>query len=604
MEELESRKEELLKKIKDAEAEKEMGALIDDQAMIDQAEEKISQYQEVLKEIEDALKDYQEKQAMEAKKEELRGEIASKYNEQYDYYRIITMSEEEAKEQMKNLPNPALDEINGLKQELQAKSEEFNATAEKIIKIEEEIANIKQEFLQTHDMSLFERAKELQAEKQALLPKRDELSIALEEINTKIENVEIQQPTVEEFKQAELNKLEGNYREVDGPTNKFISERQAEGKTISEITSELNSKFEENEQSKKLDDYMNSASFKAHRSVINKLSGRNGHIMQFNEYTAIWDADMVQPIIESINDILSNPNVDNTVKGYANSLMQPLNNLKNLYEQYNSLSSQRNHMFNTSDDHTLFWSKEYRAISDETDRIEEQIVRLNKEVNGYIQIICVAAVGKINEGYKNATGHDYATFPTIQEHVTLLNELDRNRKEYEEAKKNRPWDQYNWSGTKEEAENKKYREDRYQEAEAKMESTRDRRDKIFDDLDKNVTYMIWAINGYGYDRDGKSNRREISSDVADIANELDGITESTPGKYTEADIEKYIAEIEYVKEASEKAKEDSSKEKEKLTAPVRTEEPTLEDKDRKELDAMMSEAHQINSMQNTTGSVK
>lgn len=83
------------------------------------------------------------------------------------------------------------------------------------------------------------------------------------------------------------------------------------------------------------------------------------------------------------------------------------------------------------------------------------------------------------------------------------------------------------------------------------------------------------------------------------------VTDSQPGHYTLEDLEKYEVSLKFFDKEFQRAANDSNQVRKVIVEEqAKAAQPTLEDKDRKELAAMMADVQQVNPQQNTTGSVK
>ena len=173
MEQLLEQRKQLVKQISDAEGEKRMGELTDDQEMVKESQKNINSLNIVLNQIDAKIAELQkEEEARQAqvKMEDIFKEQAkNKYPEQYNFFRIVSMSEEE----IEALGNSDIsdqaqkrEDIEKEKEQLEKRSEELNIKLEEINKT---IEMLKNNYKQTHNNTIFEEVTNLANQKKNIV---------------------------------------------------------------------------------------------------------------------------------------------------------------------------------------------------------------------------------------------------------------------------------------------------------------------------------------------------------------------------------------------------------------------------------------------------
>lgn len=262
LQELNNHMQELLdsqKKINEAivkcDEEIEFGTVAEDDEMVKEASDKKSEYQQNLRTIEEKIQEVQNHISTlqahienvakrETREAEVFKELSEKYPAQYDRYRIMAMSDEEAQAAIANIPDKSEELKNSLEQEQSELKEKNEATNSRLEQIEIELNQIKEEFKQTHDMSLKDKLMMLMEEKKNLIATKEQQDARMAEVSNQLENITPQKMTVEEYKKSQIKEIEGKYlfnRSKDY-MNLFLENQEKLGKKPEQIVAELNEK--------------------------------------------------------------------------------------------------------------------------------------------------------------------------------------------------------------------------------------------------------------------------------------------------------------------------------------------------------------------------
>ena len=269
--------------IKKCDEEIEFGAIAEDEQMIKDAEAKKAENEQSLKKVEEQIEMLQKiidnMSKREEREAEIINELSEKYPAQYDMYRIMTMSDEEAQAAIANMPEQSQELTNSLGQEKAELSQKLESTNSRLQQIESEINQIKAEFMETHDMSLKDKLMNTMNEKKELEASKTQQEAKFAEISNQPEVNIPQKMTVEEYKNNKKKELAGKYiiNKSRDHMNSFIENQENLGYTPEQIVAKLNEETKIiSEQRYALWQTAEDQRYKDARDIISAVTRTNG----------------------------------------------------------------------------------------------------------------------------------------------------------------------------------------------------------------------------------------------------------------------------------------------------------------------------------------
>jgi len=314
MEELQRKKEELNKRIVDLQSEIEMGTILGDQEMIDTANNNIREINQLISEVDQQIE-------LVSKKEEVKKALFEKYPEQYEYSRIITMSDEELREHMKEQLAVNASQRENVEKELEQVNVRLEELNVKLSEVNNRITAIKEEFKNTHNPELLTEAKEKVAEQARISQDIEQVNSQISSKTAELNSFGPNEMTPEKIKKGMLAQLSGKYVVTDkSVAYGYIKNQQEEGKTNEEIVADLNNtKGNVNGYSEEILQY---------KDIPVYLDTINLCLDRLNFLTKVEDGKFVYErfgeSIKHLEDVMNNSNVDESIKGYCNNVVHEL----------------------------------------------------------------------------------------------------------------------------------------------------------------------------------------------------------------------------------------------------------------------------------------
>ena len=568
MNELEAQKEEVLKQINDAQSEIEMGEVLGDSGMSAEGIRKKDELNNLLKQIEEQIEELarqeQERNQSAERVNAIREEIANKYSEQYDYFRISSMSDEE----VRSMNSEAIQESASRKDSVKATLERYQIRTNELLgqlsTVEQQIEEVKRKFMETHDQSLMAEAKNLADSKKRITEELEVLKQQLEAANIEYESIEDVTIDVDKYKDEELGKLEGKYTtEIGGPTLDFIRQQQAEGKSLSEITQEINAPAQEAKKNESENAY-----FKT--DVFIKYKNLEAMLERLSLRWKIGEDDKKElPLLtERATEFLTSPIADDEIKNVCREILDLINKSLLIQSELEQLNKEIEEYRQRVDTYTYAISPEINAKQqrrDELDKLLENdyIPRLRSAIK-VARTICS---GKVVRGYEQATGINTEIEPNIEDRIINL-EREVEAKRAQQRKLESDYIRVKNSSFRTPQEERLFVE--YEAREKEIEQQTEIINKEFYKLGKAYAGTVLPA-WYQSEKNTSNNSQTV---------EIPGSSKE-PGEYNEEDVERYIIEQEYLEEQRAKAQDDSKQVQQSLTEP------------NKELEEMMSEKPEL-----------
>ena len=327
MEELQRKKEELNKRIVDLQSEIEMGTILGDQEMIDTANNNIREINQLISEVDQQIE-------LVSKKEEVKKALMEKYPEQYEYSRIITMSDEELHEHMKEQLAATASQRENVEKELEQVNVRLEELNVKLSEVNNRITAIKEEFKNTHNPELLTEAKEKVAEQARISQDIEQVNSQISSKTAELNSFGPNEMTPEEIKKGMLAQLSGKYVVTDkSVAYGYIKNQQEEGKTNEEIVADLNNtKGNVNGYSEEILQYKDIPMYLD--TIIDQLD-RFVYITQ--EEGVKFAYDRFGEAIKYLEEVMNNSNTDEEIKGYCNNVVEELKGVMSSGMPFNNI---------------------------------------------------------------------------------------------------------------------------------------------------------------------------------------------------------------------------------------------------------------------------
>ena len=544
MEELLERRKQVVKQISDAEGEKRMGELTDDQEMIKESQKIITSLNVVLNQIDAQIAEYQkEEQAKQAQLEMediFREQAKNKYPEQYEFFRIVSMSEEE----IEALGNSNISDQAQRREDLEEEIIKLSNRTEELDKSLEEINRtiemLKNNYKQTHNNAIFTEVTELTNKRKNIIGELEVLRWKSEEVNKKLSEATITSDDVEDYKKSKISKLEGKYvADIDTKGLDYVNKLRENDKSLAEVVTKINEEYNKNTELRKASQYSKTDKYKDCNKIAEVFPSYNETIETYSENSAMFTDEEISFSIALANNLepmANNENLGPEMCGTINSLLEKISTTIPFAREYNAYKK----------------AQESRPLLPQQDDYikssEKQLLNMKKELNDLVDTLNIQITAKIYADYLAATGDNKIQYDGQEMLKSILDfrvsEIGYLKAQEERAK---ALDTLNWIGiTEEEKANAKATIERCNQIEEKYEHVK-----------RTKRASMYATNG---DRltitlliDASS--RGINEDIENLVEEMEG----RPGAYTENQLLRYIVHKKYLIDEKEKAFADSKR---------------------------------------------
>ena len=544
MEQLLEQRKQLVKQISNAEGEKRMGELTDDQEMIKESQKNINSLNIVLNQIDAKIAELQkEEEARQAqvKMEDIFKEQAkNKYPEQYNFFRIVSMSEEE----IEALGNSDIsdqaqkrEDIEKEKEQLEKRSEELNIKLEKINKT---IEMLKNNYKQTHNNIIFEEVTNLANQKKNIIGELEVLRWKNEELNKKLTETNITNDDVENYKKSRIAKLEGKYEaNIDTRGLDYINQLKESGKTLAEVVEKINEEYNKNTELRKASQYSKTDKYKACSKLADVFPHNTDNNEVYDESKPTFSKDEIDFSInlkDNIKPMINNENLGPEISETINKLITKIDTFIPFAREYNAYKK----------------AQENRPLLSQQDEYEEnaekQLVNMKKELNDLVDILNIQVTAKLYADYLEATGDTKIQY-NGQEMLESILEYRAAEVGYLKAKeeKDKALDTLNWIGiTDEEKSNANLTIERFNTIEERYKKKK-----------RNKKIAMYTTNGDRLTLTLLVNvsNKGINESVEFLGKDVEGHA----GSYTENQILRYIAHKEYLLNEKARAFADSKR---------------------------------------------
>lgn len=508
MEELLNKKTELEKRITDLQSEIEMGTILEDQEMINQANASIEEINKLISEIDQKIE-------LEGTKASKKKELEEKYPEQYLYERIMTMSEEELNEYSGSQIAKNKEEKSAIEKNLEELAKKGEVLSAELSLTVTKIAEVKEKFKNTHDPALLTEAKELVDKQAAIKQEIEQNEAERESTNQKLTEIGPTEMSPEEVRKGMIAQLEGKYKESsESATLEFI--QQAEGKSLEEVTKAINEETKNNSKNK------------IYKDILEKNSE------QLPENSELYAK--IEALIESCTTAINELKDNNNVKQICEDMVESLTSIKERMDIKNSLLQKTGEINQkiARREITLTDGEDekeviYKDVDKQTKEIQKALVRARTLQRMLNTVIVYEMSDQLDD-----------------EHKIDDSKKERDIEIVKLEKDNYPaWVQVMTSGN---------------------EDKDDPKIKNIIDVHEKVHQEAWRIIKQAEKLLEHISTNEKNNETGKkIAAELSGITASAPGQYTVEDINKYLIEQEFLQETKETAKKDSESKRAELT---------------------------------------
>ena len=544
MEELLEQRKQIVKQISDAEGEKRMGELTDDQEMIKESQTLITNLNVTLNQIDAKIAELQKeaeaKQAQLEMEDIFRKQAQEKYPEQYKFYRIVSMSEEEIESLgNSNISDQAQkrEDYEEEKIKLSERTEELNARLEEI---DRSIEMLKNNYKQTHNNSIFTEVTNLTNEKKNIIGELEVLRWKSEEINKKLTETTVTKDDVNNYKKSRIEKLEGKYEtDIDTTGLEYINELRKNDKTYAEIAEKINEEYNKNTELRKANQYSKTDRYKECKKVAGLLPHGSEEAEAYDEKTVTFtdeEIDFSTNLKTNLQSMVNNENLGPEICDTINRLLEKIDSFIPFAREFNAYKK----------------AQDSRPLLPQQDEYEEnaekQLVNMKKELNDLVDILNIQVTAKLYADYLEATGDTKIQY-NGQEMLGSILEYRAAEVGYLKAKeeKDKALDTLNWIGiTDEEKSNAQNTIERFKSIEEKYEKKK-RSKKIAMHTTNGdrltLTLLIDASN------------KGINTDIENLAQDMEG----RPGNYTENQVLRYVVHKEYLLNEKARAFADSKK---------------------------------------------
>ena len=544
MEELLEQRKQIVKQISDAEGEKRMGELTDDQEMIKESQTLITNLNVTLNQIDAKIAELQKeaevKQAQLEMEDIFRKQAQEKYPEQYKFYRIVSMSEEEIESLgNSNISDQAQkrEDYEEEKIKLSERTEELNARLEEI---DRSIEMLKNNYKQTHNNSIFTEVTNLTNEKKNIIGELEVLRWKSEEINKKLTETTVTKDDVNNYKKSRIEKLEGKYEtDIDTTGLEYINELRKNDKTYAEIAEKINEEYNKNTELRKANQYSKTDRYKECKKVAGLLPHGSEEAEAYDEKTVMFtdeEIDFSTNLKTNLQSMVNNENLGPEICDTINRLLEKIDSFIPFAREFNAYKKAQD-------------SRPLLPQQDEyIQNAKKQLSNMKKELNDLVDVLNIQVTSKLYTDYLNATGDNKLQFNGQE---TLQTILDFRVAEVGYLKaleeKNKALDTLNWIGiTDEEKSNAQNTIERFKSIEEKYEQKK-RSKKIAMHTTNGdrltLTLLIDASN------------KGINADIENLAQDMEG----RPGNYTENQVLRYVVHKEYLLNEKARAFADSKK---------------------------------------------
>ena len=544
MEQLLEQRKQLVKQISNAEGEKRMGELTDDQEMVKESQKNINSLNIVLNQIDAKIAELQkEEEARQAqvKMEDIFKEQAkNKYPEQYNFFRIVSMSEEE----IEALGNSDIsdqaqkrEDIEKEKEQLEKRSEELNIKLEKINKT---IEMLKNNYKQTHNNTIFEEVTNRANQKKNIIGELEVLRWKSEELNKKLTETNITSDDVENYKKSRIAKLEGKYEaNIDTRGLDYINQLKESGKTLAEVVEKINEEYNKNTELRKASQYSKTDKYKACSKLADVFPHNTDNNEVYDESKPTFSKDEIDFSInlkDNIKPMINNENLGPEISETINKLITKIDTFIPFAREYNAYKK----------------AQENRPLLSQQDEYEEnaekQLVNMKKELNDLVDILNIQVTAKLYADYLEATGDTKIQY-NGQEMLESILEYRAAEVGYLKAKeeKDKALDTLNWIGiTDEEKSNANLTIERFNTIEERYKKKK-----------RNKKIAMYTTNGDRLTLTLLVNvsNKGINESVEFLGKDVEGHA----GSYTENQILRYIAHKEYLLNEKARAFADSKR---------------------------------------------
>ena len=544
MEQLLEQRKQLVKQISDAEGEKRMGELTDDQEMVKESQKNINSLNIVLNQIDAKIAELQkEEEARQAqvKMEDIFKEQAkNKYPEQYNFFRIVSMSEEE----IEALGNSDIsdqaqkrEDIEMEKEQLEKRAEELNIKLEEINKT---IEMLKNNYKQTHNNIIFEEVTNLANQKKNIIGELEVLRWKNEELNKKLTETNITNDDVENYKKSRIAKLEGKYEaNIDTRGLDYINQLKESGKTLAEVVEKINEEYNKNTELRKASQYSKTDKYKACSKLADVFPHNTDNNEVYDESKPTFSKDEIDFSInlkDNIKPMINNENLGPEISETINKLITKIDTFIPFAREYNAYKK----------------AQENRPLLSQQDEYEEnaekQLVNMKKELNDLVDILNIQVTAKLYADYLEATGDTKIQY-NGQEMLESILEYRAAEVGYLKAKeeKDKALDTLNWIGiTDEEKSNANLTIERFNTIEERYKKKK-----------RNKKIAMYTTNGDRLTLTLLVNvsNKGINESVEFLGKDVEGHA----GSYTENQILRYIAHKEYLLNEKARAFADSKR---------------------------------------------
>ena len=544
MEQLLEQRKQLVKQISDAEGEKRMGELTDDQEMAKESQKNINSLNIVLNQIDAKIAELQkEEEARQAqvKMEDIFKEQAkNKYPEQYNFFRIVSMSEEE----IEALGNSDIsdqaqkrEDIEKEKEQLEKRSEELNIKLEKINKT---IEMLKNNYKQTHNNIIFEEVTNLANQKKNIIGELEVLRWKNEELNKKLTETNITNDDVENYKKSRIAKLEGKYEaNIDTRGLDYINQLKESGKTLAEVVEKINEEYNKNTELRKASQYSKTDKYKACSKLADVFPHNTDNNEVYDESKPTFSKDEIDFSInlkDNIKPMINNENLGPEISETINKLITKIDTFIPFAREYNAYKK----------------AQENRPLLSQQDEYEEnaenQLVNMKKELNDLIDILNIQVTAKLYADYLEATGDTKIQY-NGQEMLESILEYRAAEVGYLKAKeeKDKALDTLNWIGiTDEEKSNANLTIERFNTIEERYKKKKSNKKIAMYTTNGDRLTLTLLVN---------VSNKGINESVEFLGKDVEGHA----GSYTENQILRYIAHKEYLLNEKARAFADSKR---------------------------------------------
>lgn len=544
MEQLLEQRKQLVKQISDAEGEKRMGELTDDQEMVKESQKNINSLNIVLNQIDAKIAELQkEEEARQAqvKMEDIFKEQAkNKYPEQYNFFRIVSMSEEE----IEALGNSDIsdqaqkrEDIEKEKEQLEKRSEELNIKLEKINKT---IEMLKNNYKQTHNNIIFEEVTNLANQKKNIIGELEVLRWKNEELNKKLTETNITNDDVENYKKSRIAKLEGKYEaNIDTRGLDYINQLKESGKTLAEVVEKINEEYNKNTELRKASQYSKTDKYKACSKLADVFPHNTDNNEVYDESKPTFSKDEIDFSInlkDNIKPMINNENLGPEISETINKLITKIDTFIPFAREYNAYKK----------------AQENRPLLSQQDEYEEnaenQLVNMKKELNDLIDILNIQVTAKLYADYLEATGDTKIQY-NGQEMLESILEYRAAEVGYLKAKeeKDKALDTLNWIGiTDEEKSNANLTIERFNTIEERYKKKKSNKKIAMYTTNGDRLTLTLLVN---------VSNKGINESVEFLGKDVEGHA----GSYTENQILRYIAHKEYLLNEKARAFADSKR---------------------------------------------